>query len=807
MKGVLFGALIFSAVAVAEFQIVPAEIVLQGNGQEHRVLAGLVDEGAWKASSQASFSSSDPAVAKVSAEGHVTALTNGTTTITATTADGSTDVTTVTVTGADVPRVWSFKNDIQPVLFRMGCNTGACHGAAAGKNGFRLSLRGYDDAADHRALTRQAKGRRVSLAEPAESLMLLKATNAVPHEGGERFGKESHAYQRVYEWIQQGASSVHEGEASVTHLEVLPSAMTLEQGAKQQILVRAHYDNGTYEDVTDWAKYSTNADTLMEVGEDGAVTVIGNGSGAVSVFYASKVATAEVSVPRTVGIEENIYAQAKRNNYVDELILQKIMSLKILPAGDVDDATFIRRAYLDTLGILPTAEEVAAFRDDQELTKRSRLIDNLLERPEFNDYWTYKWSELFILSSKNLPNANELNSFYRFIRSSVEQNKPWDQFAREVITAKGDSSENGAAAYFVMHKEIAKLTETTSQAFLGMSVTCARCHNHPLEKWTQDQYYGMANLLSRVKLKNTDGGTLILASDFGDVLHPRLGRPMPPQPLDGEALALDWQGDRRERLAEWMTSPENPYFTKAIVNRVWANFMGRGLVESVDDLRLTNPPSNAALLDALAADLAEHEFNLKHLMRVIMNSAAYQRSSAPADPTNPDNMHYSQYIVRRLPAEVILDCYAQALSVPTAFPGYPEGTRALQLRDSRVASYFLTAFGRPERNQTCTCERTDDASIAQTLHIANGDTLNNKLRDERSIIKEWIDQDISDVDLLHRLFMRCLGRYPSDQELAETSGLLSALPQEPVARKSARAEAAEDLTWALLSSKEFIFNH
>ncbi|MCA9428219.1 MAG: DUF1553 domain-containing protein, partial [Candidatus Omnitrophica bacterium] len=429
---------------------------------------------------------------------------------------------------------------------------------------------------------------------------------------------------------------------------------------------------------------------------------------------------------------------------------------------------------------------------------------------EFVDYWSYKWSDLLLVSSKKLTEARELNAFYRFIRESVQENKPWDEFVGQIVTASGNTVENGAAAFFKMHKETTDLTETTSQAFLGMSITCARCHNHPLEKWTQDDYYGMANLLSRVKLKNgKDGGTEVIANPFGNILHPKKARALPPKPLDGEPIPLDSQTDRREVLAEWLTSPENPYFTRAIVNRVWSNFMGRGLVDPVDDLRLTNPSSNAPLMEALANHLAENHYDLKDLMRTIMNSATYQRSSAPSDPEQPDNKYYSQYIMRRLPAEVILDAYSQVTQVPTDFPGYPKGARALELRDSEVASYFLTAFGRPERNQTCVCERTEDANVAQTLHIANGDTLNNKLRAENSIVSQLLSEDLTDEKAIDTLFLSALSRFPTEEEKANAIGLLSdaGAGEKGEQSENRRREAMEDLAWAVMSSKEFLFNH
>lgn len=781
-------------------------VVLHRAGQTHQMLVveGATEVATADKTASAQWQSSDSAVVTVSPEGVLTAVANGEATVTAQ-AEGTTLRTTVQVRGADQPFTYSFRNHIQPLLFKTGCNTGPCHGAQSGKNGFRLSLRGFDDTWDYLALTRQANARRVSLAQPEDSLILLKPTMAVAHEGGERFAADSEAYQRVLAWIRSGAPGPREGEPTVQSIAVYPRAMTLTPGAVQRVVVRAHYSDGTYEDVSPWSKYDTTEESVAKVDEHGSVSILAPGSGAITVWYASKLASIEVTVPRTIPVDPAIYAASPRHNFIDELVLKKLQAMQIPVAPQADDETFLRRAYLDTLGVLPTPEERAGFLADTAPDKRARLIDALLARTEFVDYWAYRWSDLLLVGSNTLKVGEEINSFYRFIRESVSSNKGWDQFVREILTAKGNTLENGAGAYFLMHKEIADLTETTSQAFLGMSITCARCHNHPLEKWTQDDYYGMANLLSRVKLKNgrQPNSTEVQPADFGEAIHPRIGAPMLPKPLDAEAIALDTPGDRREYLADWLTAPENPYFARAIVNRVWKHYMGRGLVEAEDDLRLTNPASNAELLDALSKDLAAHGFDLKHLMRLILNSAAYQRVSEPADPAAPDDRFYSHYIVKRLPAEVILDAYAQVTGTPTSFAGYPDGTRALQLRDANATTYFLTAFGRPPRKQTCACERTADATIAQTLHLANGNTLNDKLKHDRSVIKAWVEQEVSDQDVVHRLFAAALARFPSASELAEAESAIAVLSDDPAQRR----EAIEDLAWAVLSSKEFLFNH
>jgi hypothetical protein len=639
---------------------------------------------------------------------------------------------------------------------------------------------------------------------PADSLILLKPLGEVPHEGGQRFEKDSLDHKILLDWIIQGAPGPTAEDVKFTRLEVLPERLELQAGVTQSLLVQAHYSDGTFRDVTRWVKFGTTADTVALVDDKGVVTVQQPGTAAITAWYASRVAVAELNVPRPTPVSPDVYRTSENFNYIDEGIKSKLQQLNIPPAPLCDDAAFIRRAFIDTLGILPTSAEVQAFTKDSAPDKRAKLADAILARPEFVDYWTYQWSDLLLISSKNLPVPQELGAFYRYVREAVEQNRPWNQFVRGILTAAGNTQQNGAANYFLMHREIPDLTETTSQAFLGTSITCARCHNHPLEKWTQNQYYGFANLFSRVRVKNGKmAGNDIVAASFGDVLHPLTGKAIPPQPLDGDVAADAPGTDRRQALADWVTDPQNPYFTRAIVNRVWKNFMGRGLVEPVDDLRLTNPATNEPLMAALCLDLVEHGYDLKALMGSILTSAAYQRSSESSDPAMPDYINYSQYIVRRLKAEVLLDAYSQVTEAPTPFTGYPPGYRALQLRDSLVASYFLDAFGRPERRQTCTCERTDDASIAQTLHLANGDTLNKKLQAESSILAKYEADKVSDEVAVEDIFWRAFGRAPNETEQRECVTMLASATQS----EGGRRPALEDIVWALLTSKEFLFNH
>ncbi len=701
---------------------------------------------------------------------------------------------------------WSFRNHVIPVLTKAACNSGGCHGALAGKGGLKLSLRGYDPVSDHNALTRQTSGRRVVRGSPESSLMLLKPTMGIGHGGGLRIKKGSSDYKVVADWIRAGAPGPTERDATIRILEVTPNKATLKPGDVQQIRVKALYSDGRSEDVTRWVKYNSNESSVASVDEDGKVKVNGSGETAITVWFSSKVAFATITSPFSTSDRSD-----KSAHYVDRLIYRKLDSLGIPESLPSSDSEFIRRAFLDACGILPTAVEVKSFLSDKNADKRTRLVESLLRRTEFVDYWAYKWSDLFLVSSRKL-NGRALTSFYNWLRDSVERNKPWDTVAREIVTAEGSTLENGAANFYVLHKDPIDQTETTTQAFLGMSVQCARCHNHPLEKWTQNQYYQMANLFARVRLKNGDqaGEVLVLTSDNGDVNHPRLGRPLPPAPLDGRETPLSYSGDRRAKLADWMVARDNQYFAKALVNRVWRNFMGRGLVEAEDDLRLTNPPSNQELFDALAADFSK-DYDVRRLIHTIMTSAAYQRSAAPAGINAKDDRFYSRYIVRRLSAEVMLDAVAQVTGVPTEFPGYPKGTRTLQLRDSQVSSYFLAAFGRPERVQTCSCERQDDPSIAQALHLANGETINLKLRAKESVVEKLFESEASDQEVIDELYLSAYARYPTDSERKKLLSILAESPDDVLApdsdRRAIRRAALEDLYWAVLTDKEFLFNH
>jgi hypothetical protein len=802
-----------------EIQILPGEIALTGpHASQHLIVVAVEDNKiVGDRTAGARFVSSAPTVASVDETGLVQAKGDGSAVITAT-HDGKKVTAAVKVGKVKDPFSWSFRNHVIPLMTKIGCNSGACHGALAGKGGFKLSLRGYAPATDHFVMTRQALGRRVNKLEPARSLVLLKPTLALSHGGGQKIDVDGPDYQILSDWIASGAPAPRATDASIKRLEVFPGNAVLKPKDKMQVLVRAWYSDGHAEDVTRWAKFSSSEDLVATVDQDGKVVVAGNGEAAITVWYSNLVASSHIVSPLPNRIDPSVFKSAARRNYIDDLVLKKLEALRIPPSPDCSDTVFIRRAFLDAAGTLPTPEEVRKFVADKKTDKRARLIDALLKRPEFVDYWAYKWSDILLVSTRKLPQP-AMWAFYQFIRQSVADNKAWDRFARDILTAKGSTLRNGAANYFVLHKDVSDLTESTSVTFLGMSITCCRCHNHPLEKWTQDQYWAMANLFARVALKNGDRGGEVVVQELpsGDVPHPRRGVAMPPAPLDAKPLSLESTAERRKYFADWLTARDNPYFARALVNRVWRNFLGRGLVEAEDDLRQTNPPTNEELLTALAKDFADHRYDVKRLIRTVMNSATYQRSSKPLPGNGSDDRFYSHYLIRRLPAEVVLDAFSQVTGVPTPFnqvqigttggqqpySGAPLGTRALQLPDSQIVSRFLDAFGRPERSQTCACERQQDSSVGQALHLNNGKTLNAKLKAKSSIITQWVKEKVRDEAAVRRVFLIALSREPTVRELKRFKELMAEAAQD---RETTRREILEDLFWSVLSGREFMFN-
>ena len=716
-------------------------------------------------------------------------------------------------------RPLSFRHDVLPVLSKAGCNSGGCHGALAGKGGFRLSLNAYDPATDHYNITRENRGRRIEFADPARSLFVIKPTAAVRHKGGKFLHEDSDDYKLLIEWIQQGAPGPSTDDTELNRIELTPALSQLNKGDTQPLTVHAFFSDGTKRDVTRWARFTSTDATVAEVDEaTGLAKVIGYGEGAISVWYSGQIALARITSPWPSVIPDEVFARTPKRNVIDKRVIEQLRRLNLKPSKPSSDSEFIRRVYLDVVGMLPTPQETKAFLADTSETKRDDLIEKLLAQPEFVDYWAYRLSDLFLISSKKLrPQA--LKAYYDWLRGEIEKNTPWDQLVRQVVAAKGDTLKNGAANFYSIHQDPETMAENVSQAFMSLSINCAKCHNHPLEKWTNDQYYSFANLFARVRAKgwggdtrSGDGARTLFIADRGDLIQPRTGKPQPPAPLDGQAIASDSTEDRREALADWLTSPENPYFTRSIANRVWANFFGRGIVEPVDDLRISNPASNEPLLQAISEYLAKNDYDLKSLMRLILRSETYRRSSTPLPENEGDQKYYSRYYPRRLMAEVLQDAITSVTRVSPKYNRitlsdgstegtslYREGTRALQLSDSAVTSYFLKTFGRNEREIICECERSNKPSMVQVLHLSNGDTLNNNLRSKQSCVNTMITQ--GNDDIIDEAYLLCLSRRPSDSERKRLQNIFEVAPE------TERRGVVEDLFWALMTSREFLFQH
>ena len=714
----------------------------------------------------------------------------------------------------------TFSRDILPILSKASCNTGGCHGALAGKGGFRLSLFGYNPEADHLAITRESRGRRIEPADPARSLLLTKPTMALKHKGGKRLAVGDKDYQTIAAWIAVGAPGPQPDDARLVQLSISPEGSTLKPGGTQPLAVRARYSDGTERDVTRWAKFTSADETVATVDGKGAVTFAGHGEGAVTAWFSSQIVIARITAPYPHEIPDAVFADAPRANLIDDLVLAQLRRLNIKPSPAASDATFVRRAYLDTIGRLPTPEEARTFVADTSPGKHARLADLLLARPEFVDFWAYKWSDvLLVTGSKLRPEA--VAAYSKWIRDRVAENTPWDEIARRVVTARGSSIDDGATNFFAVHQDPETMAENVSQAFLSLSINCAKCHNHPLEKWTNDQYYAFANLFARVRAKGwggdprSGGGKRTLYVEaHGDLLQPRTGKPQPPAPLDATPIAADDPADRRDALAAWLTGKTNPYFARSIANRVWANFMGVGLVESVDDLRASNPASNEKLLAALAEFTVGKGYDLKQLMRLILTSQTYRRSGEALPENRDDRRHYSRHYPRRLMAEVLSDAISDITGVGDSYTeialndgstektkAYGEHTRAMQLSDSAVKSYFLKTFGRNQREITCECERSNQPNLVQVLHLSNGSTINDKLAAKPGRVSQLMAVELPPEKLIEEAWMLCLSRPPSEKETKSFQELLAA------AAPGEKRQAVEDLFWSLLTSREFLFQH
>ena len=704
----------------------------------------------------------------------------------------------VTVSNATVQGPLSFKLDVMPVFMKAGCNAGSCHGSSRGKDGFRLSLFGFDPDGDYFRLTREQVGRRINLALPEESLVVQKALGAVQHTGGVRFRTNSPLYQTVAGWLAAGAPADPPALARLTVIEIFPKSAVLEgTNAAQHFLVCARYSDGAQRDVTPLAVLLSNNEVTARVAEDGAVIAGQRGEAFIQARFGEfNVGAQVIVIPQGLPYR---WPGAATNNYVDEAVYAKLRKLRLVPSEVCDDATFLRRASLDITGTLPTPEEVGRFLGEADPAKRERLVDKLLARKEFADLWVMKWAELLEIRSRdNLVYPKAALLYFEWLRDQLLANVPLDRIVRGLLTAGGSTFRNPAANYYQIEPDTQKLAENTAQVFLGMRIQCAQCHNHPFDRWTLNDYYGFAAFFAQVGRKPGDDPreTVIFDRGEGEMKHPVSGAAMRPKFLGGEAPEIKGQG-RREVLARWITSPENPFFARNVVNLVWAHFLGRGIIEPVDDVRISNPASNQELLDALAARFVGCHYDFKRLVRDICTSRTYQLGTRPNDTNAADDRNFSKAAIRRLRAEVLLDCLSQVTGTQDKFPGLPRGARAVQIADGNAATYFLTTFGRASRATVCSCEVKTDPNLSQALHLLNGDTVQEKI-EQGGLVKEGLKAGQSPEQLIGNLYLRCLGRKPTGPELSRLQGFLN---------KESLEQSLNDIFWALLNSKEFVFNH
>ncbi len=712
--------------------------------------------------------------------------------------EGQTVTIPVRVSRAAEPRPVSFKLDVMPIFMKAGCNTGSCHGAARGKDGFRLSLFGFDPDGDHYRLTRELPGRRIDLAVPEASLLLEKATGAVPHTGGKRFDTSSPMYADLVEWISRQCPQDPADIPTCTSLELYPKQAVLDgEGAQQRLTVRAHYSDGSIRDVTPLTLFLSNNDNSATVSPEGIVTAGKRGEAFVMARFATHTVGSQfIVLPKGLKFEPK---ETPEFNYIDQLVNAKLRKLRIDPSPLCSDEEFLRRAYIDLVGLLPSVEEYERFMNDSSPDKRARLIDELLGRKEFTELWVSKWAEWLMMRSSNRTSYKSIVLYYNWLSEQIANNVPLDEMVRKLIASNGGTFRNPATNFYQIETNTLKVAENVAQIFMGMRIQCAQCHNHPFDRWTQDDYYGFAAFFSQIGRKTGEDyrETIIFDRGGGEVRHPVGGRVMKPKFLGDAVPELNGR-DRREVLAEWLASPRNPWFARNFANRIWAHFFGMGIIDPVDDVRVSNPPSNPELLDELARRFTESGYDVRQLVREICNSATYQRSTVRNPSNESDERNFAHQNIRRIKAETLSDCISQVTRTKDKFRGLPLGARAVQIADGRTTNYFLTTFGRATRATACSCEVKMEPTLSQALHLLNGPTVNQKIR-QGGVIAAYRKQGLEPLQIVERLYITCLTRKPTPEEIEHFKPLFS---------EGANVDQAlEDIFWALLNSREFLFNH
>lgn len=694
-----------------------------------------------------------------------------------------------------------FENEIQPLLTRYGCNSGGCHGKAGGQNGFKLSLFGFDTQADYEEIVEHGRGRRVNVATPEQSLLLLKSVGAVPHGGGVRISPTSDAYHILRQWISDGAPASSDSAPRLVKIRIEPQEQLMQSGGQVPLRVFATYSDQSEKEVTKQSAFASNIDVVASVDEDGSVTA-GTESGEATIMarYMGQVAVFTAILPH--GPPQAQIANFTPRNYIDTLSVDKWKKLGLTPTPVCDDSTFIRRVTLDANGRLPTSKEVREFLADPNPDKRALWIDRLLDSPEYASYFALRWGS--ILRNSNLAGADQASyAFHNWLKDMLARNRPYDELVRGIIAASGEWQDAPAINWYWQSRDdqLHQVTADTAQVFLGQRLQCARCHHHPYERWSQDDYYGLAGFFTRLGRKSFGQPPPYFSSATPTTgeKNPRTGKVPEPRYLSGEVVQFTAEEDPRHGLVDWMVRPDNPFFARSLVNRLWGHFFGRGLVHEVDDMRATNPASNPPLLDALTQDFIDHQFDMKHMCRLMLNSNVYQLGSEPTEGNKKDRQNFARYYGRRMIAEVFLDSVDQATGTKTKFNGVASSARAVDLPHENFGSYFLDTFDRPRRVTGCECERSSGATLAQVLIMANSDEMENKIADGQGMIALMIKNQTPAEESVDELYLSSLSRLPTAQEKSKAKYFIDAIEN--------KTEAYQDLLWTLLNSREFMFNH
>jgi hypothetical protein len=744
-------------------------------------------------------------IVEIDATGSVTPLRDGTARVSVTGPERTKTEFSLRVEGCSRQIPINFKNQIVPIFTKLGCNSGGCHGKASGQNGFKLSLLGFVPEDDYEFLVKEGRGRRIFPTAPGESLLLLKPTGRSPHGGGKRMEVGSYEYRMLYRWIEQGMAYGSDSDPTVVSIECVPPGRVMERGSQQQITVLAHYSDGAAEDVTRMSLYEANDTEMAEAGNTGLVKTLDlAGQVAVMARYQGQVATYRATVPLGARVDK----LPPDENFIDRAVFNKLKVLGVPPSPLADDPTFLRRVFIDITGTTPTAGEVTAFLVDKDPAKRAKLVDRLLASPSYADYFANKWN-LVLRNKKRSPVDTEgTYEFYQWIWNSLYENKPFDRFVRELLTASGDPRVSPAVIWYREVDEINEQVEDTAQLFLGLRIQCARCHHHPFEKWSQDDYYSFSAFFSRLARKPlADAPNLKVREKrlyhnegIAEAANPRTGKTLRPTALGGKPLSIPADHDPRVQLADWMARPDNPFFARSLVNRYWKHFFSRGIVEPEDDMRQTNPPSNPELLDALAQHFIASGFDLKDLVRTICTSSTYQLSSLPNDQNLKDRQNFSRYYPKRLSAEVLYDTFHRVTATSQAYSGLPAGTQAMQLPDPSEGTYFLKVFGQPQGDTACECERSQEANLAQSLHLLNSSEVQDKISSPAGRAAMLAADKRPAEAKIRELYRWVYSREPNEDELQIATTHLAKH------RKDLRP-AYEDIVWALINTKEFLFNH